>query len=69
MAGLCWQQGIGGGMGRGWRWLKVSKILLFLKKKKQKDFCPFGPGARQALGIRDEKFFGSFFQKRTCLLS
>jgi len=36
--------------------------LLFLKKKKQKDFSPFsGPGISQGLRMKGEKFFGSFF--------
>jgi hypothetical protein len=44
----------------------IRKSLLFLKKKKQKDFCSFGPGlGRSANG---QKFFGSFFQKRTFFL-
>jgi len=43
--------------------------LLFLKKKKQKDFFPFsGPGAGQELQIKGQKFFGSFFQERTTFL-
>jgi hypothetical protein len=42
----------------------ASKSLLFLKKKKQKDF-PQGlrPWWRGRSPV--EKFFGSFFQKRT----
>jgi len=49
--------------------------LLFLKKKKQKDFFPFsGPGAGRGLrmtGLRmkGQKFFGSFFQERTAFLA
>jgi hypothetical protein len=42
-----------------------SKILLFLKKKKQKDFSDFAPIFP---GAKLEKFFGSFFQKRTSCL-
>jgi hypothetical protein len=43
----------------------VKKRLLFLKKKKQKDFSPFAlPGVTEQT---DKKFFG-FFQKRTFLL-
>jgi hypothetical protein len=41
-----------------------GRILLFLKKKKQKDFSPFGVW----IGTNGEKFFGSFFQKRTRFL-
>jgi hypothetical protein len=46
--------------------------LLFLKKKKQKDFAPFGR-SRIAPPVPDcaakeQKFFGSFFQKRTSFL-
>ncbi len=31
-----------------WRRKERKEALLFLKKKKQKDFCEFGPGARVA---------------------
>jgi hypothetical protein len=41
-----------------------SKVLLFLKKKKQKDFPLCAVANPQANG---QKFFGSFFQKRTTL--
>jgi hypothetical protein len=41
-----------------------SKNLLFLKKKKQKDFAGLRP--RRAERYRKQaKVFGSFFQKRT----
>jgi hypothetical protein len=40
--------------------------LLFLKRKKQKDFHPLEPGPRPGRG-GGWTFFGSFFQKRTCL--
>jgi hypothetical protein len=55
--------------------MKVSKNLLFLKKKnraagRQKNFwsrdCGVGP--RTATRPREQKFFGSFFQKRTFFL-
>ncbi len=42
-----------------------SKTLLFLKKKKQKDFAYWDSGARAAPEINGPKFFGSFFQERT----
>ena len=51
------------------RWLRQdSKRLLFLKKKKQKDFARWG--AAQAGGSETSwaKFFGSFFQERTRFL-
>jgi hypothetical protein len=47
------------------RWFEERKSLLFLKKKKQKDFYPFAPVPVSGHGARCEKFFGSFFQKRT----
>jgi hypothetical protein len=49
------------GAAKGWQ----ERILLFLKKKKQKDFIHWHrayPRTRSKVG----KFFGSFFQKRTC---
>ncbi len=45
-----------------------SKGLLFLKKKKQKDFAPWVPGALAAPESHEQKFFGSFFQERTRFL-
>ena len=45
---------------------KPSKALLFLKKKKQKDFPLFAPAPT---GSKGEKFFGSFFQKGTFFLA
>ncbi len=46
-----------------------GKTLLFLKKKKQKDFAHWVPGRRAAPSLNGQKFFGSFFQERTCFLS
>ncbi len=58
--------------GRGrmtWLARQGSKTLLFLKKKKQKDFAPFGT-ERDARSLPNgQEFFGSFFQKRTTLPS
>jgi flagellar L-ring protein precursor FlgH len=50
---------------------KARKVLLFLKKKQQKNFCypgsvAFGPQPSKRHALEDQKFFGSFFQKRTC---
>ncbi len=45
-----------------------SKNLLFLKKKKQKDFAPFGTERAARSVPKEQKFFGSFFQKRTASL-
>ncbi len=45
-----------------------SKSLLFLKKKKQKDFVRGVSGAGAAAGPNVQKFFGSFFQERTRFL-
>jgi hypothetical protein len=45
------------------------KNLLFLKKKKQKDFPPVPLTRRRRRRCRNrQKFFGSFFQKRTILI-
>jgi thiamine pyridinylase len=44
----------------------VRQRLLFLKKKKQKDFCYF-LYITQRRAAEKQKFFGSFFQKRTLL--
>jgi len=49
---------------QGKRW----RNLLFLKKKKQKDFYPFKPSFPIAFRVNGQKFFGSFFQKRTLFL-
>jgi len=48
-------------------WLVSKEDLLFLKKKKQKDFFMLGHGrdVANAPGPELQKFFGSFFQKRT----
>jgi hypothetical protein len=45
---------------------RSRKILLFLKKKKQKDFCQFGAGRWRSRAPKpnEQKFFASFFQKR-----
>jgi hypothetical protein len=47
---------------------KKNKGLLFVNKKKQKNFelWGMGCGAANAHGPRFQKFFGSFLQKRTC---
>jgi hypothetical protein len=36
-----------------------------VNKKKQKNFTNLEPGVRNATGPDEQKFFGSFFQKRT----
>jgi hypothetical protein len=47
----------------------MRKNLLFLKKKKQKDFHPLSfVGHCHALCPNGQKFSGSFFQERTLLL-
>jgi hypothetical protein len=52
-----------------------KEALLFLKKKKQKNFYPLAPitsGVTMSpprLGANKQEFFGSFFQKRTVSLS
>jgi hypothetical protein len=42
--------------------------LLFLKKKKQKDFCSIGLGVAIRSESSGQKFFASFFQKRSSFL-
>jgi hypothetical protein len=37
----------------------------FFEKKKQKTFAELGHGWWNQQGLKDQKFFGSFFQKRT----
>jgi hypothetical protein len=44
---------------------KKKKELLFVNKKKQKNFNHFWPVALERLREAEQKFFGSFFQKRT----
>jgi hypothetical protein len=50
--------------------MKVSKNLLFLKKKKQKNFWSRDSGVGHGTATRpqEQKFFSSFFQKRTFFL-
>ncbi|MGI4977140.1 MAG: hypothetical protein ACRYG6_09385 [Janthinobacterium lividum] len=43
--------------------------LLFLEKKKQKDFARLGSEPNVWQGTNVQKFFGSFFQERTRFLS
>jgi hypothetical protein len=40
-----------------------SKDLLFLKKKKQKDFSPFAPRRLSHPGLTNESFLVFFFKK------
>jgi len=48
---------------------RERRILLFLKKKKQKDSFPvFSERQRRWRYTTRQKFFGSFFQKRTFFL-
>jgi hypothetical protein len=42
-----------------------KKELLFVNKKKQKNFNNFWPVALERPREAEQKFFGSFFQKRT----
>jgi len=44
---------------------KASKqALLFLKKKKQKDFCSCGLWQQHRHSPQEQKFFGYFFSKK-----
>jgi hypothetical protein len=45
-----------------------SKCLIFVNKKKQKNFDPVGAGTAGDQARKDQKFFGCFFQKRTSSL-
>jgi hypothetical protein len=58
------EQGIGGAR-------QGKKEVFFFEKKKQKTFAPWSrassSGTRQVIRAQKQKFFGSFFQKRTCL--
>jgi hypothetical protein len=56
---------------RGWKRWPSKERSSFLKKRSKKTFaraagrgCPLAPNASRTW----QKFFGSFFQKRTCLL-
>jgi hypothetical protein len=44
--------------------LPIRKNLLFLKKKKQKDFALSGTRLLTSARQKEQKFFASFFQKR-----
>jgi hypothetical protein len=55
----------------GWGWLKdKAQALLFLKKKKQKDFCYAGSWAlaRQKPPAQLKKIFAPLFLKSGCFL-
>jgi hypothetical protein len=56
----------GGAAGAGGALGKVRKSLLFLKKKKQKDFSPLMSWRAFPVGAhaKEQKIFASFFQKR-----
>jgi hypothetical protein len=45
--------------------MQDSKRLLFVNKKKQKNFANLDHAVSSAWGPFEQKFFGSFFQKRT----
>ena len=47
---------------------EVSKVFFF-EKKGAKNFLTFGPGLAASAAPLCKKFFGSFFQKRTCFLT
>jgi hypothetical protein len=49
--------------------LSRKQALLFLKKKKQKDFFQSGPVALAAPGSSKKKVFAPLFSKSGCLLS
>ena len=48
--------------------LSEKKVLLFVNKKKQKNFVNWSAPAEVGALHREQKFFASFFQKR-CFLS
>jgi hypothetical protein len=45
--------------------LNVKQVRAFLKKSAAKNFYNLDLGRFNATGPADQKFFGSFFQKRT----
>jgi hypothetical protein len=45
--------------------MEGKKALLFVNKKKQKNFANLYRAGGNATGLKSKKFFGSFFQKRT----
>jgi len=48
--------------------MKGRKNFFFLKKKEAKrTLIPFDRGGGNPWGLEEQKFFGSFFQKRTSL--
>jgi hypothetical protein len=55
--------GLGGACGA---FQEGKEALLF--EKRSKNFCQFGWVAVSAFGLNIQKFFGSFFQKRTFFL-
>jgi hypothetical protein len=61
-----WDAAGGEGRGRGLRirWREGRKRFFF-EKKKQKTFVYLGALARACQRPQEQKFFGSFFQKRT----
>jgi hypothetical protein len=61
MAGAPWKPGA-----HGKRRFKSRKALLFVNKKKQKNLPVCAVASPRANG---QKFFGSFFQKRTRFLA
>ena len=46
----------------------MKKQLLFVNKKKQKNFMTLGHGRRNIPALIYKKFFGSFFPKKNLLL-
>jgi hypothetical protein len=47
---------------------KLRERTSFFEKKKQKNFCSLGARVFQPTMPKGQKFFGSFFQKRTACL-
>jgi hypothetical protein len=46
-----------------------ARKYFFFEKKKQKTFAPLGHAVKSMANRNEQKFFGSFFQKRTAFLA
>jgi hypothetical protein len=49
--------------------MEEERKRFFFEKKKQKTFGKLGQWLWNRHGLKEQKFFGSFFQKRTACLS
>jgi hypothetical protein len=49
----------------GYKFMKAQRKNFFFEKKKQKTFTNWSRARPRGAATYDQKFFGSFFQKRT----